>query len=92
MGESNARKIGFLAAFTPRQFGIAMFTRDLHQAVTRQQPEWSSLFWRGRPRTACPRGGTPPALVRQQSLIDGQRIGRIRPLITGQGAACRYHQ
>jgi len=26
----------------PRQCGIATFTRDLHQAVTRQWPEWST--------------------------------------------------
>jgi glycosyltransferase involved in cell wall biosynthesis len=38
----SARKIGFLGDFPPRQCGIATFTRDLHQAVTRQRPEWSS--------------------------------------------------
>ncbi|MEB3318981.1 MAG: glycosyltransferase family 4 protein [Cyanobacteriota bacterium] len=42
MGARNARKISFLGDFPPRQCGIATFTRDLHQAVTRQRPEWST--------------------------------------------------
>lgn len=42
MGPRNARKISFLGNFPPRQCGIATFTRDLHQAVGQQRPEWST--------------------------------------------------
>jgi glycosyltransferase involved in cell wall biosynthesis len=42
MGARNARKISFLGDFPPRQCGIATFTRDLHQAVSRQRPEWTT--------------------------------------------------
>jgi glycosyltransferase involved in cell wall biosynthesis len=42
MGARNARKISFLGNFPPRQCGIATFTRDLHQAVALQRPEWST--------------------------------------------------
>lgn len=46
MGSRNAarsaRKISFLGNFPPRQCGIATFTRDIHQAVGQQRPEWST--------------------------------------------------
>ena len=42
MGVRNVRKISFLGNFPPRQCGIATFSRDLHQAVSRQRPEWST--------------------------------------------------
>ena len=42
MGTRSVRKISFLGNFPPRQCGIATFTRDLHQAVALQRPEWST--------------------------------------------------